>query len=262
VISQSIAAVVIAAALTLSSHGAVAAAPGIEVSPDGSAYGASLSTAVFSSAPVLVPGQEATARFFVRNSTGTAAWLQLALANPRWTSAAYAAALSVTAGVPGMSGRSIRLDTGDDCSVFISGVRLESGQSIAVTTKLALGDLTGSTGQDAAAGLDFAVTLVEAVGSAPAPSCVAPTNTSSPPGSTTVVTVLPTEVLPTEAIPPIDVPEATPGPEAPPVASDVRANTEVGFDGTLVTWAFAALMLGAAIFLLLAYRRRRSHEDS
>lgn len=244
---------------------AAAATPGLELSSDGVSYSSGLPAALFDSLPHLVPLQQQSRTFWVRNATATDAYLTLMLDSPTWTSETYGAALSVATSVPDRSGAAVTLASAADCAVLLDGWVLGAGQSVAVTATLALGDLAGVIGQTADASLDIGVTLTEVAGLDAPDSCA----TSSSPGTPSGPAV-PGAVVPVVAAHHAAAPAAVvePAPESPPTVVPgsplgplgplalVLANTLGSFDGSLVGWAAIAVPAGAAVFFLLGLRRR------
>ena len=243
---------------------AAAAADGIQLSTDGVSYSSALAHPLFTAVPVLVPTDEASAGFWVRNAGPTTAYLTLTLDNPSWTNDALAGALTLGARTPGNNGRTVRLVDAGACSVLLEGLALAAGQAVNVTTTLALGDLTGSAGQGATAAMDIGVTLVEAASLPPSASCATP--------PTSVVVVVP--AVPRGTAPAVIEPgtgETGGGADAPEKPTEpteptdlfgiVLANTLAYFDSGIVALAAAAVPLGAGAFLLLGWLRRRRGDD-
>ncbi|MET0446997.1 MAG: hypothetical protein ABW004_01270, partial [Aeromicrobium sp.] len=144
------------AALVASAPGAaVAATPGISVSVDGSSYSAGLGQPVFAVQPTLVPLDSAEAGFWVRNDGAEPARLTLMLHDATWSDAAFAAALTVATAVDGVPGAALPLSTTSACPVLASGVVLDPGEAVEVTTILALADLTAQEGQGASVAMDL-----------------------------------------------------------------------------------------------------------
>ena len=258
---RAIAAVVLAAGLVLGSASAASAAGVVELSSDGSSWSSSLGSPLFSATPQLVPMSSATATFWVRNTAPDAGYLRLTVDNLSWSGTQYASALSIATSVPGTAGSPLDLGSASGCMVLLDGVLLAAGQSVKVTTTLALGDLQGQSGQSGLAAMNIAVGLEQDTGSAPAPGCNPGTSTAAP---TTVVVVppgkpgaeAPSTAQPTPAA------EVTVGDDPPLVPGDsffaLLANTLVRFDGSVLGWASLGVVLGAALFFLVPLIRRRA----
>jgi len=255
---RAIAAVLLGAVMVLAAAAPASAAGEVQLSSDGSTWSSSLGSPLFATAPDLVPMQTASATFWVRNSASDAAYLRLTVDNLSWSGVQYASALSVAASVPGTAGTPLTLGSSSECMVLLDGILLAAGQSVKVTTTLALGDLVGTAGQTGAAAMDIAVGLDQAV-TAPTAGC----NPAAVPAST--VTVVPPASVPTrstgavatasplaEYLDMVSLPAFIPG----SAILDLLPNTLVSFDSSLVGWATAGVPLGAALFFLVGVIRR------
>ncbi len=252
---RAIAAVVLAAGLVLGTASAASAAGIVQLSDDGSSWSSALGSPLFSSAPELVPMSNATATFWVRNASPDPAYLRLTVDNLNWSGPQYASALSIATSVPGTTGSPLALGSASGCLVLLDGVLLAAGQSVKVTTTLALGDLQGQSGQSGLAAMNIGVGLEQATGSAPSPGC----NPSVPP---TPVVVVPSGSA-SAGTPATAQPDPTDdgGDEVPPLVPGdslfaLLANTLVRFDGSLIGWATAGVVVGAALFFLVPIIRR------
>ena len=261
---RAIAAVVLAAGLVLGSASGASAAGIVEVSSDGSAWSSSLGGGLFSTAPELVPMSTASATFWVRNSAPDPGYLRLTVDNLNWTGAQYSSALSMAASVPGTTGSPLALGSASGCMVLLDGVLLAAGQSVKVTTTLALGDLQGQSGQSGLAAMNIGVGLEQATGGPPAPGCNPGTSTSTP--ATVVVVPQTRSAAPSAAAEqPSPATEVTVDEDPPLVPGDslfaLLANTLVRFDGSVLGWASLGVLLGAALFFLVPLIRRRAGVD-
>jgi hypothetical protein len=235
-----------------------AAASGeLELSDDGITFGSSLPTPLFDGLSSLVPLQSDSEIFYVRNAGAEAAYLRITLDNATWTSAPYAASLAVTASVPGKSGAPVLLSAATGCSILLEGSRIESGETVAVTTTVALGNLVGSNGQDATASMDLGLTLVQAVGPAEigcgTPAVIVPAGhrpTSMKPRSEQSLAVTPEQT-------PEQVPEQ---PSEQLEGFPVFFNTVSG-GGGLLLYAGVVLFGAAAYYLLPVVKRRRARVE-
>ena len=260
---KAMAIVILSVAMVLGSASASSAAGEIELSRSGSVWAPTLGSPLFTTPPALVPMSSESASFWVRNSSPDAAYLRITVENATWAGAEYAAQLTIGASVPGVTGTPRAISTSSACTVLLERVLLAAGQSVQVTTTLALGDLDGSVGQGGSAAMDIGIVLEQSAGSAPASGCAgttAPTPTPTP--STFVVVVPPRADGTASAAAPVAPPSEVeviidalePLPE--PLLS-LLPNTLVRFDSSLLAYAFAGLPLGAAAFFLIGLIRRQ-----
>ena len=251
-----IAVVVAVIAMVVVPAASASAAGVVELSSDGSTWSSSLSSPLFAAPPALVPMQAQSATFWVRNTAADPAYLRLTVENLNWSGTHYAAALSMAASVPGTSGTPLTLGSSSGCLVLLDGILLAAGQAVKVTTTLALGDLTGTTGQTGTAAMDIAVGLEQAV-TTPTAGC----NPAATPG-TTIVVVPPTSPSTPSAAQAAAAGESdvieVPVPPLVPGTSilSLLPNTLVRFDGSLLGYATAGVPLGAALFFLVGVIRR------
>jgi hypothetical protein len=227
-----IAATSLAAIVALAGAGPASASSLVELSGDGVTYASSLDRALFPGSIRLVPLAQESAVFWVRNGAPEAAYLRLTLENPTWSDAAFAAALAVSARAQETSGAAVAPSASGPCRILLDGIRLDAGESIAVTATLTLADLDGTSGQDAAAGMQLGVTLTQAVGLAPGASCATPS-----------------------ALVPVV------GAAKPRLA---QALLPPGWNqfGLGLQWTWVALLLGGAVFFALRrFRRHRAGEQ-
>lgn len=265
---------IVGVVLALASASSAMAAGGvvagdIEVSHDGSSYGPALATPLFDGQPELVPLQEKSQTFWVRNATADDAYLTVMLDSPTWTSAPYGAALTIAASVPGKTGLPLPLSSTAGCPVLLEGRVLGAGQAVAVTATLALGDLGGTTGQGAHATMNVGVVLTEIAGLAARATCATPT---------VIVPVIadgalagapvPAAPVPATSVPATSVPATAEEPAAPEVPDGplgplalALSNTLGSFDAALVGWATLAVPVGAAVHFFAARLRRRATGD-
>jgi len=168
---------VMVAALTasvslLGAAGAATAASDIHIDQTGPLFG---------SATAMVPLDEWTTSFTVTNTGSNTGFLRISVADVASSSSRYESAMTIAASVPGHTGAPVALSTAEPCRVLTEGLVLAPGQSTSVTAQLALGDMSGSTGQNNT--LTFAVRVGM---SDVAPGTIAPTacspNTVAIPG--------------------------------------------------------------------------------
>lgn len=235
------------------------AADELQVSPDGVVYADTLPSPLFDGLPVLVPNDSVASSFFVRNSGPTEAYLAVTIANPTWSDADLANAVTVGASAPGNAGRTAVLSSATACTVLLDGYALGAGQSVQVTLRVAIGDLSGTAGQNASAGMDAGLYLTETAGLPAGPACAIP--------PTTVVVVPRAPARPGAGAAP-----ATGGDSDPVVVEEepqeepaspieelaiVLTNTLSSFDPVAVAFATAAVPAGAALFMIVGRVRRR-----
>ncbi len=262
---RAIAASALVVGLALAPVTVASAAGVVELSSDGSTWGSSLGSPLFTTAPELVPLGSESASFWVRNSAPDDAYLRLTVDALGWSGSAYAASLSIAASVPGTAGTPIVLASAGSCPVLLNGVLLPAGQAVKVTTTLALGDLSGTSGQSGSAAMNIGVMLTQVAGTTPASGCASPVpSPGSSPGTVVVIPAVPTAAAPTVA-PVVDgeVVEV-PLPPIVPGAAILSAlpNTLVRFDSSILGWAGAGLPLGAALFFLFGIVRRLVRGES
>ena len=170
------------------------AAGSITISDDGVTYGAAYPGTLYDSLYRLVPTDSESESFYIRNDTSNAGFLRIVLRNVSFNDAAYAAALTVSASTPAATGSAVPISAAAPCAVLVQGQTVQPGESVHISTVLALGDLTGKAGQNATAQFSLRVELHDtATGSLPANAC-----TLGTPGTDVVV------------VPPVD-PPATAG---------------------------------------------------
>lgn len=199
-----------------------AAAPGIELSPDGVTYAATLPGGLFDSITIAVPGDSQSTDFWVRNAGPVAAYLRIAISGVTFSDPVLAGALSVNASTATRPGTAATLSSAQPCRVLTEGDLLPVGAVIHVTATLALGDLTGLDGQGGTAGFALQVALSDSTVPLPPTVCAPSSGTSIPVTGGG------------------DIELATTGSEVPlPLIIGVSALTGVG------------------LFLLVAARRRR-----
>lgn len=247
----------IAVVFALAPAAAASAAGEVQLSSNGVTYGTTLPAPVFDSASMLVPMQSISGDFWVRNASSVSAYLRLTLEDATWSSAEYGARLSLSADVPGHTGAPVNLATTAACNVILYGVLLAPGASVTVTATMAMGDADGTSSQSGWAAVSLGVTLIEAAGQSAASDCSVPT--------TPVVVVPPhkpggtTDPVPEdegEVVVPGDGDEEEPD-EEPGGFLAVLANTLSSFDSGILGVATASIPLGAGLFFMVGFARRR-----
>ena len=170
------------------------AAGSITISDDGVTYGPAYPGTLYDSLYRLVPTDSESESFYIRNDTSNAGFLRIVLRNVSFNDPAYAAALSLSASTPTSTGSAVPISAAAPCAVLVQGQTVQPGETVHVSTVLALGDLTGKAGQNATAAFSIRVELHDtSTGSLPANAC-----TLGTPGTDVVV------------VPPVD-PPATAG---------------------------------------------------
>lgn len=256
VVRAGVAAIALGIAAVLFAPQSAAAAGELQLSDDGVTYGSSLPAPLFDGLSALRPMGSQSEAFYVRNAGAQAAYLRITLDNPTSSSAAFAAALTVSVSVPGHPGTPVILSSASDCSILLAGSRIEPGATVVVTTTISLGNLSGTSGQNATASMDFGLTLTQAVG-APGTGCGTPTVIvpgGTPPPATDPVVDEEEEVTP--PTPPVEEPEEPGGQlETLPFFNTVTSGAAF-----LLYIAIAIPLGAAAYFFLPALARRRHHE--
>jgi hypothetical protein len=152
--------------------GPASASTEIQVSRDGVTFTSSLPTALFNQITVTVPGDSQAVDLYVRNASSAAGFLRVSLSNVTVSDPVLAHALTVSAGTTSYPGSSATLADAQPCRVLTEGELVPPGGVVKVSANLALGDLSGRTGQDATATFSFQISLSDAVvGSVPPTVC-------------------------------------------------------------------------------------------
>ena len=99
---RAIAASALVVGLALAPVTVASAAGVVELSSDGSTWGSSLGSPLFTTAPELVPLGSESASFWVRNSAPDDAYLRLTVNALGWSGSTYAASLNIATSVPEM----------------------------------------------------------------------------------------------------------------------------------------------------------------
>ncbi len=202
------------------------AADGIEVSPDGVTYADLLPGGLFDQITISVPGDSQTTGLWVRNAGPVSAYLRVMIANVTVSDPVLAGALTVDASTVAHPGTAAALSMAQPCYVLTEGDLLAPGDTVHVTATLALGDLSGLSGQGGTASFALRIGLSDSVIPLPPTEC----------GTTG------TDIVVTGGSG--NIPLAHTGAEAP-----------------IPLIIGAASVLGAGLFLLVAARRRREAEE-
>ncbi len=139
-----------------------AAAAALELSRDGTRFTSSFPGSLFPEGRMLVPGDTADGRFWVRNGGDTPAWISLGLEQGAGGSRAYLRALTLSVDVDGAR-RSHPLD-GAGCLDIAAPRSLAPGQRVEVTLSLGFDGVTGVEAQREVADLTFLVSMTDAAG--------------------------------------------------------------------------------------------------
>jgi hypothetical protein len=259
-----------AGSLALAGGGAAWAANPVELSSDGVHYGSTLSAPVFSTIPTLVPGDSATAGFWVRNPSSDRAVLAVVVRRAVAAPADLSTTLSIRAAADGVTGGTVTFRDARSCAVLITGVRLDPGEEVEVDLDLALSDLAGEIGQNGSASLELGVTLQQSVAGATLPGCA--TSTVPVPvvgGDSSSGTGPAPSASPDATAEPTPDPSVVPGEENPGDGTGPGAGADTGILAgipVLTLGGLGVLLLGIlfALFwwwLLLGRRRRREDEE-
>lgn len=266
-----VAMIALVGALTLAGAQSASAAGAIEVSSDGVHYGASYPGALFDSHVAMVPGDSQSKTFFVRNSGNEPGILRITMEDVSVNDVDFADALTLSVSTTGHGGTAASISKADPCWELLEGQRIRAGESVMVTTTVALGNLDGVAGQGATASMTMKASL-SATAAAPASS----TTCSSGPRSD-VVALAPATGTPrslTTVATPADAsantqsqaPEANtqlPTLAVPGAGATVDPNTWRLYQELLVLLMVLALILGSLLYLVVAWlRRRRSTSGS
>jgi hypothetical protein len=250
-------AVVGAAVLAVLPASGASAADEVVLSSDGVSWGPTMNGPLFGTVVGLVPEESRTATLWVRNSSQHEVVLRLTLDSTTWSDSDYAAAMTAGAAAPGAVGSTVSITTAGPCRLILTGATLDPGETLPVTMTIALGDLTGRSGQDATVAMALGVTVFETSAATSATDCAAPTLVVplTPPlqGSAAVAAQQPDSRSDAISIPGLALPF-------------LLANTIASFNESPLLWAFLAVILGGSLFYILEYlpfrRRRRGEIDT
>lgn len=221
-----IAAIGIALTAVLPAMPAQAAGPNdLEISLDGGAtWSTTASSLLFDGVNLVVPGDSINDQFRLRNVGDTGGVLRITLRNVTYSDPAFASVFTLSLGTPGLTGAPVSLTEATPCVVLSSGQFLAPGQQVLVDANAALGNLTGSVGQRATASFTIRAALHEpgAVPLAPSFCDLAGIDVFSQPPSTPQGVAMTGGELPIPLV------------------------------------MFAAALIGAGLFFVVAARRKRS----
>jgi len=196
------------------------AAGTIQVSEDGIVFGTTYSGTLFDGIANIVPGDNQSEVFHLRNTGPDDGYLRLTLRNVSGDPALLNG-LAVSASVPAQSGPSVRLDKASPCWVLNEGLFLAAGDRVTVTAQLIFDASSGNPTKSSSADFDIVASLTDAAITLAADECGGS-------GST--------------------VPGTTP-------ASGALPNT--GGEVPVMLVVVTAFIVGAGLFLVVAARRRR-----
>lgn len=137
------------------------AAGDIEFSRDGVSYSPTLMGGVFNQITITVPGDSQSAVFWIRNAGPVSAYLRIAISDVSVSDPILANALTVNAGTTAHPGTPATLASAQPCRVLTEGDLLAPGGAIRLSASLALGDLSGTTGQSGTVSFSLHVTLTD-----------------------------------------------------------------------------------------------------
>ena len=248
-----------------------AAAGAIELSDDGVSFGSAYPGTLLDSLGPMIPGDSGQETFFLRNTGDAPGFLRVTLRDVTFTDTDFAQALTITTSTVARAGDPVVLGSVNPCWVLVEGQKVGVGETVAVTTTLALGNLDGLAGQGATANAVLRVSLDDtSAGALPSTDCggagtdipVLPPASRNTPGhgSTIVPTIPPAAPLASEQAPN----EA--GGDLPvlnlPGGIVIDPNTWHLFEEFLVLVLFASAVLGAGWFMIVARRRRRREDEA
>lgn len=133
----------------------------VVVSADGILYTHEVSGLLDSG--VLVPLGTTTDTFSVRSGADTPGYLRVVLSDVTTSDPALPSALTVAASTPALAGHPIPLAQADPCAQLLTAVPLSPGQSVTISTSVAMGDLPGTVGQNGTFSFRLQVILSEVV---------------------------------------------------------------------------------------------------
>ena len=150
-------------AASATSAASAAPADAASFSRDGVTFTAQPHGALFAGIGAIVPGQRETARLWVRNDGTSALVIRVNATDVNVDDPDYAAALSLRATTTTQpSGARMTFATAESCFLLLGEQYLLPGETIPVTIRLAMGDVSGSLAQDATASATLAVGMREA----------------------------------------------------------------------------------------------------
>jgi len=233
------------------------------VSADGSTFTSSITTPLFDSAFRIVPRDSSSRDLWVRNAGAAAGRMRIDLLKASSSDPDLAAALSVSVVDTGGAGSATTTTVAGAgaCTVLLTAVTLQPGQTAHLTATVALGDVSGDTAQGASATFGFRAVLTDAA--VPAPTD--PTSCAIGGGTSTEIPGSGGDGSGTD---PVSTPSASSAPSSggspsagPGDPSGSLAHT--GTESVAQALGVAALaLLGGAFFLLLARRRRRGDDEA
>ena len=247
---------VLLAGASLSIAGPAAAAGDVDVTAP---------SPLFNDLASMVPLESRTATFEVQNTGTEAGYLRISVGSVTASSTTYARAMTLQTSVPGFAGDAVPLASAEPCSVLTEGLVLEPGDSVTVSTELALADMPGKVGQGSNASFRIRVGLSDA-----RPGTIAPTKCS--PNAAIVDGVPIADGGTTTEISDPDVtatPTATPAPDRPISAEPWPTFFGLDLDPNTVQllqdWGglvpAIAFVLGSGGFFIAARRRKKRRDD-
>jgi hypothetical protein len=243
------------------------AADEVLVSADGVTFSSTYPGTLFDSIAQFVPGDSDQETFYVRNGGSEPGHLRITLADTIAADSDFADALTVSASTVHRPGQNASILSANPCWVLLEGVTLGVGETIGVTTTVALGNLNGQAGQGATAEFSLGVALSSASVSLPPTHCGLT-------GST--VPVVPQTTTPrvgldqgSGSVPPVtetDAPSGTGQGDLPvlnlPGLLGIDPNTWQLFEEYFVFVLIGGFIAGTVWFAVVAWRRRNNEGDA
>jgi hypothetical protein len=243
------------------------AADEVQLSPDGTSFSSTYPGTLFGNIARYVPGDTDQETFFVRNGGPTPGHLRVTLTDTMSSDTDFADAFTVSASTVNQPGSTASLLSASPCWVLLEGVVLGVGETVAVTTDVALGDLHGLAGQGASAEFSIGVALYGSAVSLPPTHCGAvnvtvPGTTQPPrpgaPGQQGSAPLLPgaDPEIPTGGGGPSDLPVLN-----LPELLGIDPNTWQLFEEYFVLVLIGAFIVGTAWFGFVAWHRRKNETE-
>lgn len=252
-------------AVILTPAAAIAAPGDVQVSADGVSFSNSYPGTLYGGVGHLVPGDSEQETFYLRNAGTEAGFLRVTLTDVVTTDVDFADALTLSASTVASTGTPTAISAANPCRVLVEGQRVNPGERVEVTTTLGLGDLMGSSGQGATAGLSVNVVLSSASAQLPPTSCgqsgvVVPVTPRPASQSQSTSPTSSTPVPSDAATPPRDSDTDLPVLNLPELLG-IDPNTWRLFEEYFVFLLIGAFIVGTAWFGFVAWRRRKNESD-
>lgn len=264
-------ALLLGTALSVGGASPAQAADEVLVSPNGVTFSSMYPGILFDGIAHYVPGDTDQETFYVRNGGTTPGHLRVTLTDTVASDTDFADAFTVSTSTVNRAGSSVTLLSASPCWVLLEGVVLGVGETVAVTTAIALGDLHGLAGQGATADFSIGVALYGAAVSLPPTHCGAinitvPGTPQSPsPGTNKpqgVGLIVPDVDPDTRSVPPAaaDNPADLPVLNLPEILG-IDPNTWQLFEEYFVFVLIGGFIAGVVWFAVVARRRRKNEPE-